>query len=310
MSEIKIQAESIKLQHNYPLRALFIADLHCGEQFAWQPEEFKTYDGRIFKPSPVQKYILKQWQSIKQVADEFKVQYVFVLGDLLGGLNPKDEGKYITCDIRDQVRMATQGLAEIAKDRITYIVSGTKYHSIPRGEGEPEEDVAIRLRDMGFKAHFLGDMAYVEVNGMKRKRRIFIAHESATGLVYPATLMSRDVNWTLQSYAQGKTPRVDAIVRAHLHHWLYIDQSRIHCVQLPGFMALTPYQQTIKYYFKLQPDIGGALMLADEEGRLRFWHFLMPQEDYLKMSDSIVKTEVVSLQDYRNNFPEIKLEGE
>ena len=66
----------------------------------------------------------------------------------------------------------------------------------------------------------------------------------------------------------------------------------------------------IKYGGSFVCALGKALMLADEEGRLRFWHFLMPQEDYMKMSSEIVRTETVSLQDYRNSFPEIKLGSE
>jgi len=306
---IKLKTGEIKLEHRYPLRVLFISDLHCGEQFGIQPPEFETSDGRILLPNTVQKIIYRQWERIKEVADQYHVQYIFVVGDLLGGLNPKEKGKYITCDMKDQVRMATKLLAEIAKDRIMYIISGTRYHLIPRGMGEPEEEVAIRLRDMGYKAYYIGDIAFIEIEGVKRKRRIFVAHEAPTGLVYPATLMSRDINWARQSQAEGKTPPVDAIVRAHLHFWLHVDHSGIHAIQLPCFMGLTPYKSTIKYFFRLQPDIGGVLMLVDEYGRLRFWHFLLPREERIKMLEGITTIQPISLKNYEEIVNETRRYG-
>lgn len=302
LSNIELLAQPVSLNHIYPIRCLLLADLHCGSQSSIQPEKFETSDGRVITQNKVQAIIKKQWNNIVQVADEFKVQYVFVLGDLLQGLNPKEAGKYITCDIGDQVRMATQVISEIAKDRIIYIISGTRYHSIPRGMGDPEEEVALRLRDVGFKAEFLGDMTFIEIKGIQRERRIFMTHEASGGLISQANMMSRDIDWALQAESKGQVDKVDAIVRAHLHHWVHVDHSRIHAIQLPCFAGNISYNSTLRYYFKLQPDIGGATMLIDNRGRLRFWEFLMPQEDHLKMTREITKVQPISLPSYVSTY--------
>lgn len=298
---VRLVAKPITLKHIYPLRALFLADFHCGAWTGLQPKRFTTTDGRVMTQNPVQKMLYKQFQKIKEVADEFKVQYIFFLGDLLNGLNYRSKGHGVTCEIRDQKRMAVQLLSEIAKDRTIYIISGTKYHSIPKGEGEPEEDVAVSLRDRGFSAKYIGDMALIDLEGLKRKRRIYIAHEASAGLVSQANLMSREINWALEAIAKGKVRNVDGVFRAHLHHYVHVDHSRIHAVQVPCFAGLATYKQTIKYFFKLQPDVGAVTMFADEEGRLRIWEFLMSKEDHMKMTEQIIRVQPISSEIYIEN---------
>ena len=298
---VRIVAKPMVLKHSYPIRSLFLADFHCGAWSGLQPKKFITTDGRTFTQNPVQKILYNQFQRIKEVADEFKIQYIFFLGDLLNGLNYRGKGHGVTCELRDQKRMAVQLLSEIAQDRTIYIISGTRYHSIPKGEGEPEENVAVDLRDRGFSAHFLGDMALIDLEELKRKRRIYIAHEASAGLVSQANLMSREINWALEAIAKGKVRSIDAIFRAHLHHYVHVDHSRIHAVQVPCFAGLTAYNQTIKYFFKLQPDIGAVTMFADEEGRLRIWEFLMSKEAHMKMTELIIKVQPVSPNLYLEN---------
>jgi hypothetical protein len=185
-------------------------------------------------------------------------------------------------DLPAQVELTAQLLQEVYegcnKNVDFYVWCGTKYHETKSGMGEMHMQLVEKLKSRGIPAKYMFNVSYVELHGGKsqktneeRLRRIFIAHEAPNALSYPATVMSRDINWALQSEASGITLPVDAIIRAHLHTWLHVDQSGKHAVQLPCWQGHIPYKATIKYFFKLQPVLGGAMMFMDDYGRLQFW---------------------------------------
>jgi hypothetical protein len=189
------------------------------------------------------------------------------VGDTFGGQNPIENGAYIILpEMDDQLAASEIVLGEMIGNRPNYHLSGTTYHEIKAGLHKYHLELAKNL-----KGEFLGPHAYLEFECPKRTRRIFISHEAPTGLCYPATLMSRDITWALASEARGDTMPIDAIVRAHIHKWLHVDHDGKHAVQLPCMLGHVPYKQTIRYYFKLQPTIGAAMMLIDKYGRLHFW---------------------------------------
>jgi len=193
--------------------------------------------------------------------------------------------------------MARDLLLPIVKDRKVLVWRGTMYHEYPKNVGEAHEDLVSKLREEGIDAEFMGPHSYLDFVGPKRTRRIFVSHEAPTALVHPATLMSRDIGWALASEARGTTLVVDGIVRAHIHTWIHVDHSGIHAVQLPCWLAHAPYKSTIKYFFKLQPTIGGAMMLVDEVGRMQFWGGSYPfspnQQERLAIHTECIKVKPI-----------------
>lgn len=263
--------KTLTLKQKYTHRIGFLPDLHCGESRAVMGDEFVTEENQVIKPNRVQEIINKQWKRVAKQFDELKVQDIFMVGDGMGGINYLESGRYMFIRLPDQIRLAADLLETVSKNRKIYVWRGTQYHEYPKGVGEAHEELVSKLRERGIEAEFMGPHSYVELIGKQRVRRLFIAHECPTGLVYPATLLSRRITWALEGEAAGTTLPVDAIIQAHGHHWLHVDHSGIHGVALPCWLAHTPYKATIKYFFKLQPTIGGAVMVMDECGRLDFW---------------------------------------
>lgn len=301
--EIKIKSDSIELIFKYPIRVGFLPDLHSGATRAITLEEFETKEGTRIVPNDIQKLLRKLWLRNIEMFKKYQVQYIFVIGDSIAGLNPAEAGYFISMTPPDQVKLAADLLEEVwvgcDKKPIFFIWSGTGYHEGRKGMSDLSKQLVDALNAKGIKATDMSDCAYIDLfcgkdilTNQSRIRRIFVSHEAATGLVYPATLLSRDITWALESEASNASLPVDAIVRAHLHHWLHVDHSGKHAVQLPCWLGHTPYNKTIKYFFKLQPTLGGAMMVMDEYGRLDFWGGSYPfgfaKDEYLRIHELCV----------------------
>jgi len=284
----------------------FLPDMHVGETRAVMLKGFHNEDGQPQMPNETQKIINMQWKRVGKLFNDFKVESIFIPGDTFGGINYRESGRYMYLRLPDQIKMARDLLLPLAKNRKVFVWRGTQYHEYPKGVGEAHEDLVDKLRAEGIDAYFMGPHSYMELVGPKRTRRIFVAHEAPTALVNPATLMSRDINWALEGEARGSSLRVDAIVRAHIHTWLHVDHSGIHAVQLPCWLGHTPYRSTIRYFFKLQPTIGGAMLLVDNMGRMRFWGgsypFSLNQPERVELHRACINIESIDPLGERERF--------
>jgi len=283
---LEMKGDTLLMTLAFPVRIGLLPDIHAGETRAVCVPEFKFQDQggmwQTWKANEAQLMLHELWKRNIEMFRKYHVQHIFVIGDAFGGTNYREEGAFIFLKPQDQVRLAADLLQEmwegLDKTVDFYIWRGTAYHEDKAGRREMHEELVEVLRARGIPAKFMYQASYVTLRGGKsvytdeeRVRRLFIAHEAPTGLVYPATLMSRDINWCLESEASGTTLPVDAIIRGHCHHWLHVDHSGIHALLLPCWLGHTPYKSTVKYFFKLQPTLGGAMMLMDEYGRLQFW---------------------------------------
>lgn len=269
----------LTIKNKQIIRVGFLPDMHCGSTRAVCTPVFRWYDAggllQEYHANEAQKMLYELWQRNIKLYKKYKVQHIFIMGDAFSGENYYEKSAYLCLRIVQQVQLAADLLEEVykglGKKCDFYVWRGTKYHELPSGLGEMHQALVRELQSRGIPAKFMYNTSYVELHGGTRMRRLFIAHEAPTALVYPATCMSRDINWCLQSRATGATLPVDGIIRAHLHTYLHVDHSGIHAVQLPCWQGHVPYKATIKYFFKLQPTVGGAMMFMDEYGRLDFW---------------------------------------
>ncbi len=280
----------VRVNSDYIYRIGLVSDLHVGEATGIFPDAYETCNGAVIRGSPLQQLLMKQLRRVIEIYDHYKTDMIINVGDTMGGQNPIERGAYVMLpEMDDQAMAAEQVLKEVIGTRPNYHLSGTGYHEIKSGLHKFHLEIAKDL-----KGEFLGPHAYLDFECPKRTRRVFISHEAPTGLVYPATLMSRDISWSLMSEARGDTMPVDAIVRAHIHKWLHVDHDGKHAVQLPCFLGHTPYKATIRYYFKLQPTIGAAMMLIDKYGRFHFWGGSYPfspsREERIKINLLTMKT--------------------
>jgi hypothetical protein len=282
----EVKGDILTIRNDFPIRVGFLPDMHVGSTRAICTPQFNWKDAggmeQTYIANTAQKMLYELWKRNIELFEKYGIQHIFIIGDTFQGENYAEKGAFNFIRKPQQIKLAADLLQEVyegCNQKIDfYVWRGTKYHESPAGVGELHEGLVSELNRRGIPAKYMHQVSYIELhggknilNGKKRMRRIFIAHEAPTALVYPATLMSRDINWCLQSEASGQTLQVDAIIRAHLHTWLHVDHHGIHAVQLPCWHGYVPYKATIKYFFKLQPTVGGAMMLMDEYGRLQFW---------------------------------------
>ena len=290
----RVKPEPLELTYRQYFRIAFIADIHFGETRAVFPNEFELSDGQVVLANEAQKILYNHWIRVSKLLDKYKVHCICLPGDLIAGTNNLEGGRFLNPHrIPEQIRGVVDLLSPICRDRKVLIWRGTGYHEYPKGVGEVHEEIAQRLKANGVDVEFQGLHSYIELQGPKRTRRIFVAHESPQYLVYPPNLAARDIQWAIMSEANGSTLAVDAIFRAHLHTWFHLDYMGKHAVQLPCWLAHSPYKQTSKYFFRLQPTIGAALLLVDEEGRMDIWGgsypWCLPKEEKIALHKACVK---------------------
>lgn len=286
MTEVKVKGDILTIKSKYPIRVGLLPDMHVGCTRGICTPTFKWKDAggliNTYKANKAQLMLYELWKRNIKLFKKHGVQHIFVVGDAFQGSNYLEAGAFLFITKAKQTQLAADLLEEVyygcEKKVDFYIWRGTKYHESKAGGGEMHEGLVGELTSRGIPAKFMNQVSYIELygsknikNGEPRIRRLFIAHEAPNALCHPATLMSRDIDWCLQSEASGNTLPVDAILRAHLHHWIHVDHSGIHAIQLPCWQGFVPYKATNKYFFKLQPTVGGAMMLMDDYGRLNFW---------------------------------------
>lgn len=294
----QLKAEPLELTYKHYFRIAFISDVHFGETRAVFPPELATSDGQVILPNDAQKLLYKHWRRVASLLDKYKVHCITMPGDLIGGINVYESGRFMRPSrIPDQVDGLLQLILPICKGRKVLIYRGSGYHDYPQGVGEVHKEVAERLAKEGVDSEYQDLHSYLELHGPKRMRRLFIAHEGPRYLVYPPNLAARDIQWAVMSGARGDTLEVDAIIRAHLHVWFHLDYMGKHAIQLPTWLAHTPYQATSRYFFRLQPTIGAALLLVDEMGRIDVWGGSYPwspsREEQLELHKATVKVEPI-----------------
>jgi len=258
----------MRLEHKYLRSIALTADLHVGSRFGLCPGAYisPTGDELGMAMNAGQKNLLESWNLYVAKMKEMKVDTVFLVGDICAGANLKEGGVFMmTTDMNEQVEMATSLLKPLCKGKKVGVWSGTPYHE------------ARDFRIHQLLAEYLDGKFYGSISNMRlepTKKIVNVAHATTQAMVYPETVLSRDILFMKEAEALQKLYKIHAIVRAHRHSYVEIHKHDVHYISLPCWEAFTPYYKNVQWYFKNQPDIGGALMLIDDQERLRFMHFL------------------------------------
>lgn len=256
-----------KLTVHFKRAIAFISDCHIGSLYAVFPEGIKTPQGNELKINVGQKVILDYWNYFWKKCDEFSVDTIIDLADNIEGNNKKEFGaNLITSDLEIQKTAYVELLKPHIKRRQYITITGSGYHQSL--DTKIQKDIAKRL---GGK--FYGAVANIHPVGTNRT--INIAHGEGGAFVYRATAMDREGLFQLAATAQGKIPKVDVVVRGHLHSFCHLHMPKQHLIQLPCWKAYDPNKITLKSYGKMQPDIGGCILFIDEENRIDIHHYLL-----------------------------------
>lgn len=233
---------------------LVVADLHVLSDYGLSLPEYNIRGGKTVKASEGQQRLYKYWEHLCKTAHEKKVKEVWVLGDVIAGLNPIERGAKKEGTLDDQRDVAVELLCMLPKNAVIKIYSGTPYHESI--ETKIMEQIKERLASNGFKAYFMGDWAYDKIG----KRVFFVTHHSTGSIVYPESMMRRSADKFKVAYFDGKVKRVSGIVRGDKHFYSYIKAGTIHVIQCPCFQTFVPYAKALKYFEMYQPDLGGVFI--------------------------------------------------
>jgi hypothetical protein len=260
----------------------FLNDIHCGGIFGLMPQGgYVPSGGNRIMPNNGQ---IELWKRLEQYADkcrEFKTNTLCVVGDILTGKNHIEGGQYvINIELPDQVAMAAQVIHQFCQmvgtiDKII-LWKSTGYHGSKDGSVDLEVTKEL-ISAYGYDADYMGEYAFIDIeNEHGKTKRMFVTHTAPNSSMYPEQAMGKDIMLWNESVGQGKLDPTDYIIRAHKHYYGEVHRRNMRCIQLPCWQMFVPYDGAVKNFSKWQPDIGGFIMMFDEELRAQTMHFLYP----------------------------------
>lgn len=256
-----------------------ISDTHVGSSYAVFPEVYETQEGNVVKANRIQKEIFRYYTDVLlKVYEEFKVDTVLHLGDAIEGLNRKQPAEFLTLsNLEEQKECCINLLKPLVEGRQFFILSGSYYHGSL--DTKVHKGIAERLGGV-----YLGYMANLKLKGTTKV--LNVAHTLPSSFIYRSTILDREATLLKEAEALKKFPRVDVVIRGHLHFFEHIHLPKMHIVVAPGMKAYDPsYTQMLKMMGRKIPDIGGALLLVDMKDRVIVHHFLMETPDIFEIRD-------------------------
>lgn len=269
---------TIRLE-NIVRSTLFLADVHAGSVYsvAGENEIRLKNDTAVYSPymrNKGQLEIYRRWLQMLDVADEFGVDSIFLVGDIGDGCNPKERGKgEMTTDMDLQRLMAVDLLNPLCKGRTVHTFSGSPYHqSIDMSfHGALADD----LRDVAKESRFHGVLGSIKLRGTEKT--FVVSHKVSNAMLYTATMLDREhIYMKYREAIDPDFPKVDYKISAHLHHYRHLDFGFMHTVQLPCWKTWYPIQKSTALYGKVQPDIGFVIILIDDMNRSFVLPFTWP----------------------------------
>jgi len=275
-----LDGKLLRLSHNYPFRIGLMSDLHVGAEHAIFPKGYTSPYGRLIGLNGGQEILWTYLNKFVKELKKCKVNTLIILGDPIAGKNRIEGGTYMMMvDLETQKDACAFLINYICKKvpsiEKVLLFRGTPYHGAK--ESSVELNVTEKLGSKyGVNAKYMGEYSYLTLQYKEFKKVIWLAHPATGATMYPETVLGRDIGQFLQAFAMGKLPKVDMIIRAHRHEYMELHKSTIRYMILPCWQFFVPYDKAVKWHAKWQPDIGGAILLADEQMRLRPWHFTYP----------------------------------
>jgi hypothetical protein len=256
-------------------RMAAVSDFHLMSRYALFPPEFRTKEGNILTGNEGQKQIWKSYQSFCNTCDEWEVDTVLLASDLIHGQNPIEKGLgLMSTSLNEQIKLGIQVLTPLLKGRDSHWVSGSGYHNSAKGM-TVEEEICNQMGEKGIsKTYWYGPIANLKVKPFDRI--INMTHGGGRAAYYRETLAAREMVYGKVAEVDGKLPRINMYIHGHFHWFNYMHQANVHHLQLPCWTAYEPVPIFTPSYTRLQPDIGGALILFDSTGRITVWHFVYP----------------------------------
>jgi len=210
---VVVNGESLEIKKNYPFRIGLTSDLQTGCQYGLAPKTYTDKDGVLHTVdlNNGQKQLLKDWNKFADECNENKINYLWIPGDLIGGQNPIERGKYMMdIDLTTQVNMAVQLIEDFVKKvpsiKEVWIWRGTPYHG--SRDMSIEESVSDKLNNRGVKSKYHSEYSFITLEYNNRQKHIFITHPAADASLYPEAAIGRNLRLYQEKMAQGKLPPI------------------------------------------------------------------------------------------------------
>ncbi len=228
---------------------VIISDLHSGSVYGLVPPDYYSTHYASMQSESWQAYckLVKKWA---------KPDVLIVNGDLIEGRQKAQGGaELVTIDRNVQCDMAEISL-EMWEAKKIFLSYGSTYHVSEQAE-DFEYNIAKNLGAV------IEGRLFLNIEGLTfdirhKVGRSSIPHGRATPLL-------RAMMWALLKEAEGSGPKVDIIVRSHVHYHLWIEQ--------PGKIAFTtPALQLSRGRFGSRECEGtthwGAIRLTINKGQI------------------------------------------
>jgi hypothetical protein len=171
----------------------------------------------------------------------------------------------LTADLSEQIEACVELLGPLCGERKVVAVSGTKYH----------QSLDVKLHKViaeKLGGECLGLLGNVKLKGTNITARLL--HGDSAASIYRSTVMDRELLFQRAAEALKKAPKVDITIAGHWHWYAYLELADKRWLQVPGWITWFPWKGTS--YARMQPDIGGVVILIDENDRIEVRPILFP----------------------------------
>jgi hypothetical protein len=204
-------------------RVVALADLHSGHEYGLCPP-FAFRDAS----TDAGKFEIALWSWYTQTLDSLKpIDIILGVGDMIDGKGEKSGGvEQITTDRLDQTEMAAQAIA-YAQAPVIRLFYGTRYH-VGRDE-DFEKSLVDKLRpsDVTIQGH-----GFFNINN-----RAFDVKHKVSGSSVPhgrATPLWKAVMWNKMWASEGRQPKGEIFLRAHVHYHAEVSGFGWRAMSLPA----------------------------------------------------------------------------
>lgn len=262
-----------------------VSDLHPGCQLGLCPPKVRNDEDGYYHHSPIQAKTWAMWGEFwkwvdKEVAGE--PYHVVVNGDSING-QPHGSTNNWTDNITTQVQAARTILQPI-RDKCPgkfFMVRGTSSHVGKSAEGEEHLAELLNAHKSTSGAYSHWEL-WLQVGGYTVHFLHHIGTCSSTAYKSSA-LMSEMSSMLVNSALIGQKPP-HTIVRSHRHSCVEVrlpyDGGVMTCVTTPAWQCKTPFAHRVPGARVEQPEIGGILLKAGDEGiycKPKIWRLERPK---------------------------------
>jgi len=223
------------------IRILLLSDFHVGSKYSVKPRGF----GEL---NPVQKAILKKWEEI--VEREGEVDYLYVGGDTVDGVQPSEKGKELwTADVDEQIDAAMR-LVKMVKYRKLIVTYGTTYHTDVNLNADEVFAKRMNADKHGWEIHFKPE---------KSKSIFHMSHGvgvSTSAWQYRTTGIAKELVHALLN--EKELYAYTGIIRSHAHYFVSVSFSKSFGIITPCWQTRTPYM--IRRGLALIPKLGYVVL--------------------------------------------------